>query len=326
MSYDLCGIGNACMDIVAQVDDAFINEWNFPKGICTYFGLDAAKALQVALPHPEYVSGGCAANAVAVAAALGGKTSFIGRIADDEAGRMFLRDLQEAGIRYTGTPDTGDGAGSTLIFTMTTPDTQRTFAGYYGKLNDLSDADLDREALTQSKFLYLDGYTLNTHRGDKFFLKASDIAKKAGGKVVFAPCDLSVLKEFDDIIETMLEISDGITCSSDEAMLLTKGNSLERSVEVLRERLSFGAITVGDKGVYVFNEKEVKHVPAASPPAPVLDTNGAGDAFAGGFLYGLARDLPIEKAAALGNLCASVIITHYGARPRQNYQPLLKQV
>jgi sugar/nucleoside kinase (ribokinase family) len=273
------------MDIVAQVDDVFIDAWNFPKGICTYFDLEAAKALQAALPSPEYVSGGCAANAAAVAAALGGNTAFIGRIADDEAGRMFLKDLQDGGIRYTGKPDTNEGAGSTLIFTMTTPDTQRTFAGYYGQLDDLSDADLDQTSLTQSKFLYLDGYTLNTKRGDKFFLKAAEIAKKAGNKVVFAPCDLSVLKEFDDIIETMLGISDGITCSSDEAILLTKEAALDEAIEALRKRVSFGAVTVGDKGVYVFDEKGIKLVPAAMPPAPVVDTNGAGDAFAGGFLY-----------------------------------------
>jgi sugar/nucleoside kinase (ribokinase family) len=323
MTYDFCGIGNACVDIVAKVEDSFLEEWKFQKSICTYLTLDPANKLEAALPSPEYIPGGCGANTASIVSALGGKSAFIGRVAQDSVGQIFLDDMKARGIRYVGQPDTSEGAGSTRIFAMTTPDTERTFAAYYGVQEQLSIADLDIEALQNTKFLYLDGYALNSRRGEETFLKAAEITKEAGNRVVFSPSDLSILSKYDSVVASMMKVSDGIVCNTGEAMYLTREDTPERAIASLQKQFKFGGITSGAEGVYAFDKSHIQLIPATTPPGPVVDTNGAGDGFAGGFLYGLAQGYDVDRAAALGNSCAATIITHYGARPKESYQHLL---
>lgn len=323
--YDFCGIGNACVDIVSKVDDAFLAGWQFEKSICTYLTLDRADALEASLETPSYIPGGCGANTASCVTALGGSSAFIGRVAADAIGQRFLADMKERGIRYTGTPDTSPGAGSTRIFALLTPDAERTFAAFYGVQEDLSERDLDEEAIAKSKFMYLDGYALNSRRGGETFLAAAAMSHTAKNKVVFSPSDLSILNKYPSIVAKLVDVSDIIVCNEQEARHLSRSDDIHRSIAFLRGIFECGAVTTGERGVYVFDRQDVCHVPAATPPGPVTDTNGAGDGFAGGFLFGLARGLALSKAAALGNRCAADIITHAGARPVRDFKAFLTE-
>ncbi len=323
MVFDFCGIGNSCMDIVDYIDDEFLKTWDFPKSICSYLSLSDADRLEGALPNPQYIAGGCAANTASIIMALGGKASFIGRVAKDSIGQMFIDDMNARGIHFPSKPDETEGAGSTRVFALITPDTERTFAAYYGVQEDLSVKDLDEESIRRSKFMYLDGYALNSKRGGEAFLKAADIVHEAGGKAVFSPSDISILKNYADVVSRIMKVSDIILCNEQEAKYIAGTDSLQNAIVHLQQNFSAGSVTAGADGVHVFDEKTIHHVPAATPPAPVIDTNGAGDAFAGGFLFGLSRGLPLPRAAALGNICASVIITHAGARPVSDYKAFL---
>ncbi len=319
MAFDFCGIGNSCMDIVDYIDDGFLAQWNFPKSICSYLSLDEADRLEAALPNPQYIAGGCAANTASIITALGGKASFIGRVAKDSIGQMFIDDMNARGIHFPSKPDESESAGSTRVFALITPDTERTFASYYGVQEDLSAKDLDAPSIQTSRFMYLDGYALNSKRGGEAFLKAADISHASGGLCVFSPSDISILKNFPDVVAKIMASSDIILCNEQEAKHIAQTHSLDEAIKHLQSRFKTGAVTVGLDGVYAFDKEAIHHIPAAIPPAPVIDTNGAGDAFAGGFLFGLARGYDLSKAAALGNRCASVIITHAGARPTSDY-------
>lgn len=324
--YDFCGLGNSCIDIVGNIDDDFLRRWNFPKSICSYLNLQDADALELALPSPAYIPGGCAANTAACVIALGGTASFIGRIAKDKIGSMFLKNMAELGIRYTGVPDITPGAGSTRVFALITPDSERTFASYYGVQENLSEKDLDEEAILKSRFMYLDGYALNSRLGKKTFVAAAAIAHKGRNKVVFSPSDLSILRNYPDAVAAVVKATDVIFCNEQEAYFMTDKGDIDSALAAFRAHYKGGAITAGDKGAYVFDEQSVILVPAAVPLAPVTDTNGAGDAFVGGYLFGLARGMPIDKAGRLGNLCAASIITHAGARPVHDYKRFLAEI
>lgn len=323
MAFDFCGIGNACVDIVSRIDDAFLDHWQFPKSICTYLPLARADALEAALPAPDYIPGGCGANTASIVSALGGRSAFIGRVAADKIGERFLQDMAARNIHYTGKPDTTPGAGSTRIFALITPDTERTFAAYYGVQEDLSEADIDEDAVANSRFMYLDGYALNSARGGQTFLKAAEISKRAGKMVAFSLSDLSILKKYPHIVDSLCRVSDMIVCNEQEAKFLTKAASLYDAIQSLKSMFKGGAVTVGANGVHVFDNTGIYHVPAAKPQGDVCDTNGAGDAFAGGLLFGLAQGYDIAKAARLGNRCAASIITHAGARPVHDLKSFL---
>ena len=318
MAFDFCSIGNACIDIVARVDDAFLDRWQLTKSICTYLPLESADAMEAALPAPDYIPGGCGANTAAIVSALGGKSAFIGRVAADRIGEMFLHDMTARNIHYTGKPDTTPGAGSTRIFALITPDTERTFAAYYGVQEDLCEADVDEAVVSQSAFMYLDGYALNSRRGWETFLKAAEISKKAGKMVAFSPSDLSILQKYPQAVDSLCRVSDMALCNQQEAQFMTGTDNLPDALNALRSMFKGGAVTAGADGAYVFSDLGIRQVPAEMLPGPAFDTNGAGDAFAGGFLFGLVRGYDIEKAARLGNRCAAGIITHTGARPEHD--------
>lgn len=326
--FDFCGIGNACVDIVADVDDHFLRDWGLEKGICTYLSLDRADRLEQALPKRQYIPGGCAANIAACISALGGKASFIGRIADDSIGAMFRDDTKKLGIHFTAKPDPLATTGSTRIFVLITPDSERTFAAFYGVQEDISESDLDIPAIETSTILYLDGYALNSRAGDRAFSLAADIAHRAGHMVALSPNDLSILTKYRGAIDELAKKADIFLCNEAEALFYTNTKTLDDAIAILQSRFSIGAITLGQQGVYAFDHDhpEALHLPAAPVNGPVIDTNGAGDNFAAGFLYGLGQGFSLEKSATLGNLCAAAIITVHGARPVTDYKPFLTQL
>lgn len=323
---DFCGLGNACIDIVVEVDETFLALHNLPKGICTYLTDDRAEEIDGALIAPVFEPGGCAANTAVVVTALGGTAAFMGRVAEDAIGKLFIQSMTDNQVAFT--PDLApmEGRGSTRVYTFITPDADRTFATYYGEQETLSVSDLNKNAISAAKFLYLDGYALHSKYNEETFLTAIDWAHQAGNQVVFNPCDLSILNQYPDLCAAIMQAADILICNDIEAMQITDAASAPEAVSLLQQRFVRGAVTRGAQGALVFDDACITPLPAFLPDKPIIDTNGAGDAFAGGYLYGLAQEFGDERAARLGILCASVIITQIGARPKCSFTDLPAQV
>ncbi len=323
---DYCGLGNACIDIVVEVTPSFLENHRLPKGICTYLTDDRAEEIDGALVNPLFEPGGCAANTSVVITALGGRAAFMGRVAEDEIGTLFIKSMKDSHVRFE--PDLAplQGRGSTRVYTFVTPDADRTFATYYGEQETLSPGDLNQAAIREAKYLYLDGYALHSRHNKETFLTAIEWAHAAGNKVVFNPCDVSILKQYTDLCRELMDSIDVLICNDIEAMLITGAPNVREAVTALTARFGQGAVTSGPEGALIFNHGIVTHLPAHKPDAPIIDTNGAGDAFAGGYIYGLSQGLDDERAARLGILCASRIITQIGARPKRPFTDLPAQV
>jgi sugar/nucleoside kinase (ribokinase family) len=320
---NLSAIGNACIDIVADVPENFLRERGFHKSICSYLSLEQADALEASLPSPLYIPGGCGANTASIVAALGGRASFMGKLSDDAIGRRFLNDLKERGIHFAGKAEFAPGKGSTRVFTFITPDRERTFAAYYGIQEDLSPSDIDAPAIRASRILYLDGYALNAAKGAEMFLKAAKIAREAGNRVAFSPSDISILENYPDAVRVLTPVTDIILCNEREALKFSGEIDLSKAIQYLSEAFPSGAVTVGEQGAWVFDSGQLELIPAAPLSTPIADMNGAGDAFSGGFLYGLSEGFSLEASAVLGNRCAAAIIGHTGARPNTSYKAFL---
>lgn len=323
---DICSLGNACIDIVGEVDEAFLARHNLPKGICTYLTDDRAEDIDNALSNPAYVPGGCAANTAVVVSSLGGKAAFMGRVAEDEIGKLFIQSMKDNNILYE--PDLAPmiGRGSTRVYTFITPDADRTFATYYGEQELLSISDLNKEAIAAGRYILLDGYAMHSKYNTETFGAAIDWAHQAGNKVVFNPCDVSILTQYPALCATLMDKSDIIICNDTEAMMITGTNSAHDAAQALRPRFERGAVTVGAEGALAFSAEDITALPAHKPDKPIIDTNGAGDAFAGGYIYGLSHGMGDARAARLGILCASRIITQIGARPTRPFTDLPAQV
>lgn len=324
--FDICSLGNACIDIVGEVDEAFLQRHDLPKGICTYLSDDRADDIDNALDNPTYIAGGCAANTAVVVSALGGKAAFMGRVAEDDIGKLFIKSMRDNDILYE--PDLAPmaGRGSTRVYTFITPDADRTFATYYGEQESLSVNDLNEQAIRSARYSYLDGYAMHSKYNTQTFGTAIDWAQAAGNKVVFNPCDVSILNQYPDLCRILMDRSDIILCNDIEAMLITQTGSAQEAAHALRPRFERGAVTMGAAGALSFGPDGISALPACKPDAPIVDTNGAGDAFAGGYIYGLARGMNDSRAASLGILCASAIITQIGARPTRPFTDLPAQV
>ncbi len=323
---DFCGLGNACIDIVVEVDEAFLANHSLPKGICTYLTDDRAEEIDSALIKPVFEPGGCAANTAVVVTALGGTSAFMGRVAEDTIGKLFIQSMKDNQVSFA--PDLApmEGRGSTRVYTFVTPDADRTFATYYGEQETLSVDDLNEGAISAAKFLYLDGYALHSKYNEETFLTAITWAHGAGNHVVFNPCDLSILNQYPQLCAAIMEAADILICNDIEAMQITGAASAHDAVILLQKRFARGAVTMGAQGALVFDAKTITPLPAILPGRPIIDTNGAGDAFAGGYIYGLAHEFGDERAARLGILCASRIITQIGARPKCSFTDLPAQV
>lgn len=323
---DFCGLGNACIDIVVEVDEDFLIQHSLPKGICTYLTDDRAEEIDSALINPVFEPGGCAANTAVVVTALNGKAAFMGRVANDEIGKLFMKSMADSQVRYE--PDLSPmiGRGSTRVYTFVTPDADRTFATYYGEQEMLSVSDLNEKAIQAARYTYVDGYALHSEFNRETFMTAIEWAHKAGNKAVFNPCDVSILNQYKDLCEALMDKVDILICNEVEARLITGIETLEDAVKALSKRFERGAVTAGAEGALIFNADGITHLPALKPDSPIVDTNGAGDAFAGGYIYGLSQGMSDERAARLGIFCASAIITQIGARPKRPLTDLPAQV
>lgn len=322
----LIGIGNAAIDVTASVSsDEELRAFGFKKGACVFPDYQQVLFLMDKLRSPTNEPGGAAANVLSTYGALGGNGRFIGKIGHDEMGRIFMDSILKFGIAYDTQP-CSDGVLSTQIFTAITPDRERSFASYYGASHLISRADLNPAWFTKDTTLLIDGYMLMSDGGPDTLRYAIDLALANGSETVFMPSSLSVIEERPDDIEYLQTYCDSVICNESEAFALTGATTRESAVEKFREKFKWGSITFGNEGALYFDDRDIIIRPIPYIAQTIVNTNGAGDNFAGGFMYARHHDYAVEDCLLLGQLCALDILKSNGPRPQDSLRGLLDKM
>ncbi|WP_413677481.1 adenosine kinase [Prochlorococcus sp. MIT 0916] len=312
-SLDIVGIGNAIVDVLITTDDSLLKRLSFNKGSMTLIDEDKAKELYEITTNRIQRSGGSVANSLACVAQLGGKAAFIGRVRDDKLGEIFTEEISTTGTIFK-TPPSSVGPSTARCLIFVTPDAQRTMCTYLGASVLLEPKDIDLSAVREAKILYLEGYLWDNQAAKNAFIKASEIAKNSGRKVALSLSDsFCVNRHRESFIKLVENHIDILFANEDEITTLYKTSSLNTALEELKKKCALAAITIGEKGsILILNGKEIKIDPFILGKA--IDTTGAGDLYAGGFLKGLADGLKPELSAKIGSICAGQIVTQLGSR------------
>jgi len=312
--YDAVGIGNAIVDVLAHADDEFLNTHDLVKGTMTLVDEDQSAALYQKMGPAVECSGGSAANTIAGLASLGGRGAFVGKVRDDQLGAIFRHDIQSLGVDFDTLLATG-GAPTARCMIFVTPDAQRTMLTYLGACVDLGPGDVDDAAIAAAQVTYLEGYLWDPPEAKKAFLKAAETAHEAGRLVSLNLSDPFCVDryrdEFLDLVENHIDI---LFANEEEIMSLYQVETFDAALQDVRAHCRVAALTRSAKGSVVMSDGEI-HVIDAEPASQVVDTTGAGDAYAAGFLYGFTRDFDMATCARIGGICAAEVIGHVGARP-----------
>jgi sugar/nucleoside kinase (ribokinase family) len=320
--YDVVAIGNAIVDVLSFADDAFVNAQQMRKGTMCLIDDDRAESLYNSMGTATEVSGGSAANTLAGMASLGAKTAFIGKVNDDELGRIFRHDLNAVGVKFT-TPENVGGKPTARCLIIVTPDGQRTMNTYLGAAGEIHEKDIDSKLIADAQVVYGEGYMWDLDCTKKALRKAFAEAKKAGAKVAFTLSDVfCVERSRDEYLKMIKDDFDILFCNHEEAQALFPGKSLEEVLTTLQGQCEVIAVTCGSKGSIILTAKERIQVDPIWVNE-LVDTTGAGDLYAAGFLYGYTNGMDLRECGKLGSACASDIITHLGARAQKPLKRLL---
>lgn len=312
--YDVVGIGNAIVDVLAKVGDGFLTERNLRKGGMTL--LDAATAGKIytdIVPERE-VSGGSAANTVAGMASLGSDCAFIGKVYDDELGQNFRRDIGAAGIDFF-TPPLLEGPATGRSIVLVTPDAERSMFTYLGAATRLTAEDIDENIIKASRYVYLEGYLWDEAHAKEAVLKACELAHKYNRKIAFTLSDCNcIIRHRENLLKLVTDCVDVLFANENEIKALFNTDDFMAALDMIKPLVEIAAITRNAKGSVVVNGR-VKIFVEAEKMDNVVDSTGAGDLYAAGFLYGMTKDRSLGTCAMIGSIAASEIISHYGARP-----------
>jgi len=319
---DVVGIGNAIVDVLAASDDEFLTGHGIAKGAMTLIDAVRAETLYGSMGPGIECSGGSAANTIAGIAGLGGRAGFIGKVKDDQLGRVFIHDLRSTGAVFDSTP-AADGTSTARCLIMVTPDAQRTMNTYLGACVELGPGDIDAGLIGRAAITYLEGYLWDPPEAKKAFRKAIDIAHGAGRKVALTLSDAFCVDRFRDEFRRLIEDEiDILFANEQEIISLYRSADFDGAVQQVRPHCNVVALTRSEKGCVILGNDEI-HIIDAAPVDKVVDTTGAGDLFAAGFLYGLTNNRGLAECGRIGGLCAAEIISHYGARPEADLSALL---
>ena len=318
--YDLIGIGNALVDVVAQVDDRFLDTNGLAKGAMTLVEDADSAALYERMPAGIESSGGSCANTMAGFAALGGRGAFLGRVRDDQFGTVFRHDMRAIGCDFDAPPATsGPSTGRCLV--LVTPDAQRTMCTYLGAASLLAPADLNAASIAASGVLYMEGYLFDRPEAQKAFIAAAEMAHRAGRKVSVTLSDgFCVDRHRDAFRRLVTEHTDILFANEAEICSLYQVVRFDDALQHARGDCAIACLTRSEKGAVIVAGDEV-HVVDAAPIGRLRDTTGAGDQFAAGFLYGQTRGIDPYRCGVIGALAAAEVIQHYGARPESDLAP-----
>lgn len=314
---DVIGFGNAIVDVISRTEDGFLDRHGMRKGGMTLIDEERAEAVYGAMGPGVEISGGSAANSMVGIAALGGKAGFIGKVRDDELGGIFAHDIRAAGVAYaTSAATTGPATARCLI--LVTPDGERTMNTYLGAAQDLSPADVDAAMVAGAKVTYLEGYLWDPPPAKEAFLKAAAIAHEAGRTVSLTLSDAFCVGRYRAEFLNLLRAGTVDLVFANEAELMSLYETdFDAALAQLRQEARHAVVTRSEKGALAVMGGEMVSVPAF-PVAKVVDTTGAGDLFAAGYLHGFAKGMAAGACLALGALCAAEIISHIGARPERS--------
>jgi sugar/nucleoside kinase (ribokinase family) len=314
VQFDVVGIGNALVDVIAHATDDFLTEHDLTKGWMDLIDTDRAVMLYQALGSAVEMSGGSAANTMCGVASFGGTAAYIGKVADDELGRVFGHDLLAVGVRFSAPGnDTGVPTGRCII--VVTPDAERTMNTYLGASSFLGVPDLDEDTIATGQVLYMEGYLYDRDEAKEAFRRAAQVAHDNGRMVSLTLSDsFCVDRHRDDFRDLVSDEVDLLFGNDAELTSLYQTDTFFEAVVELRRHCRFAAITVGSKGSIIVTPDHLLEVPAKSV-GKVLDTTGAGDLYAAGFLRGITTGESLERCGELGSIAAAEVIGHVGPRP-----------
>lgn len=312
--YDVAAVGNAIVDVLCHASDDLIGELGLQRDVMQLVDEAESDRIYGGMPPSQEVSGGSAANTLVTLAALGGRALFVGKVRDDQMGEVFTHDLRAAGVGFDTAPAT-EGPSTARCLVLVTPDASRTMSTYLGAAAGVSRVDVEGAGIDRAAITYLEGYLWDDGNAKEAMRAAIDVAKRAGRKVAMTMSDpFCVDRHRDDFRRLLDDDIDVLFANEDELVSLFEVETFDEAIARLRgHRCEYAAITRGSHGAVVVHGDEVVTVPAV--PVEVVDTTGAGDAFAAGFLRGITSGLDAERSARLGALAAAEVISHLGARP-----------
>ncbi|MES1201007.1 MAG: adenosine kinase [Pseudomonadota bacterium] len=319
--YDVVAVGNAIIDIIQAVPEDFLEHEAIAKGGMTLIDEPRADYLTEAFSSPVIAAGGSAANTMTGIASFGGRTGYIGKVADDELGRQFTREFRAAGVTFE-TPARAGPPGTARCLIAVTPDGQRSMSTYLGASTLLEPDDIDRALIEAGAITFLEGYLFDRDEAKAAFVKASEIATAAGRKVALTLSDTFCVNRHRESFRQLVKHHVDILFSNEhEILALYETNQLETALEAAEADCELVAVTRSEAGSVILSRGDRVNV-APFPVAQVVDTTGAGDQYAAGFLFGYAQGRPLRECGALASLAASEVISHMGPRPDASLREL----
>jgi len=319
--YDILGIGNAIVDVVAATDDQFLSRHDMHKGAMRLIDTAQADLLYAAMPPGKESSGGSVANTCAVAAALASRVAYIGQVADDELGRVFRHDITAAGVTFP-TPPLIGGAPTARCLILVTPDGQRTMNTFLGACVALDASDVQPNVVAKAAVTYLEGYLFDPPAAQAAFYKAADAAHKAERQIALSLSDAFCVNRHRDAFRRLVAGHVDILFANEaEITALYETGTFEEAANLARHDVALAILTRSEAGSVILRGTETVTVQAQ--PTKVVDTTGAGDAYAAGFLAGLTQGKTIAECGRMASLAAAEIISHYGARPEKDLRKLV---
>lgn len=322
--FQVVGIGNAMVDVLARAEDAFLTQAGVQKGIMQLIDMDRAVDLYSRVGPAKEISGGSAANTIAGIAHLGGRTAYVGKVKDDQLGAIFAHDLRAQGAVYeTALAPKSEVAETGRCIVIVTPDGERSMNTYLGVTEFLSPDDIDTDQMAQADWIYLEGYRFDGPESHAAFAKAIDACKGAGGRVSITLSDPFCIERhrdaFRDVVRDHVDL---LFCNRAEMLSMYQTEDFDDALAQAASDVGIVACTDSEHGVHILAGSQHWHVPAV--PTDIVDATGAGDLFAGAFLWGLSNGHDLEVCGKMGNLAASEVISHIGARPEADLNVIFK--
>jgi fructokinase len=319
---DVVGIGNAIVDVLVQADEAFLADHGLTKGTMALVDEHQAERLYASVGPGLETSGGSAANTLAGIAQLGGRAGFIGRVRNDQLGAIFAHDIRSVGAHFE-TPAAVSGPSTARCLILVTPDAQRTMCTYLGASVGLDPADLDLALVRQAKVLYLEGYLWDSEEAKRAFIAAAQVMRESGGQVALSLSDAFCVdrhrQSFQELVDGHVDV---LFANEMEICSLYESDSFEAAAEQVRGRCRVAALTRSEKGSLVLSGGDSLAIPPFHL-GNLVDTTGAGDLYAAGFLYGYTQGADLEHCGRLGSLCAGQVVTQLGPRPQGSLPDLV---
>lgn len=323
--FQVVGIGNAMVDVLSHAEEAFLETNGIGKGIMQLIDMERAVTLYDRIGPAKEISGGSAANTIAGIAALGGRTAYVGKVKDDQLGRIFAHDLRAQGAVYETALAPADSEQETgRCIVLVTPDGERSMNTYLGWSEFLTPADIDEAQMAEADWIYLEGYRFDGPESHAAFAKAIRACKGAGGRVSVTLSDPFCVERHRDAFRKMIHDDvDLLFANRAEIMSMYQTDDFETALQAAAADVAIVACTESEKGAHILAEGQRWHAPAY--PTRIVDATGAGDLFAGAFLWGLTHGHDLQTCGRMGNVAASEIISHIGARPEADLMALFRQ-